>query len=63
MTAHLDNPALLGVSEEDIAIYNTPDGMLYQQHLVDEAFEIYIDTKHFKKENKIYSHEEQVCVF
>ncbi|KAF2363096.1 HEAT repeat [Trinorchestia longiramus] len=58
----LDDPRLLDITEEDLAIYNTPEGKLYHQHLVDEAFELNLDTKHVKKTTKVYSHQEQVMM-
>lgn len=33
---HLNNPKLTQVSEEDFAIFNTPEGTLYNQSVVEE---------------------------
>ena len=62
MVKSLDKPKLLEITEEDYAIFRTPEGKLYHQHLVDDAFEINLDTKHVKKTSKVYSHKEQVMM-
>ena len=62
MVKSLDKPKLLEITEEDYAIFKTPEGKLYHQHLVDDAFEINLDTKHVKKTSKVYSHKEQVMM-
>ena len=58
----LDDPRLLDVTDEEYAIFQIPEGELYHQELVDEAFEINVDTKHVKKSSKVYSHKEQVLM-
>ncbi|ROT65240.1 Translational activator GCN1 [Penaeus vannamei] len=40
---HLNNPKLTQVSEEDFAIFNTPEGTLYNQSVVEEAFEDHLN--------------------
>lgn len=62
LVEQLDNPQLLDVTEEDYAIYETPDDKLYHQNLVDEAFELNLETKNVKKTSKVYSHKEQVIM-
>lgn len=62
LVSALDDPRLLDVTEEELAIYHTPEGKLYHQHLVDDAFELNLDTKHVKKTTKVYSHQEQVAM-
>jgi hypothetical protein len=36
LSASFDDPRLLEITDEDLAIYNTPEGKLFHQHLVDE---------------------------
>ncbi|XP_047737876.1 eIF-2-alpha kinase activator GCN1 isoform X2 [Hyalella azteca] len=62
LSTSLDDPRLLEITDEDLAIYNTPEGKLFHQHLVDDAFELNLDTKHVKKTTKVYTHQEQVMM-
>lgn len=59
---HLNNPKLTQVSEEDFAIFNTPEGTLYNQSVVEEAFEDHLNIQNVKKSNKVYSHKEQLMM-
>ncbi|KAB7504018.1 eIF-2-alpha kinase activator GCN1 [Armadillidium nasatum] len=58
----LDEPALNEVTEEEIAIYTTPEGVLYNQTAVEQAFQNELNVKNVKKTTKAYSHKEQMMM-
>ncbi|XP_037791429.1 eIF-2-alpha kinase activator GCN1-like [Penaeus monodon] len=60
--SRINNPKLMQVSEEDFAIFNTPEGTLYNQSVVEEAFEDHLNIQNVKKSNKVYSHKEQLMM-
>ncbi|KAK7073636.1 eIF-2-alpha kinase activator GCN1 [Halocaridina rubra] len=60
--AKLNNPKLVQISEEDYNIYLTPVGTLYNQSVVEKAFEDHLNLKNVKKSSKVYSHKEQLLM-
>lgn len=60
--SRLNNPKLVQVTDEDYAIYQTPEGTLYNQSVVEKAFEDHLNIKNVKKSNKVYSHKEQIMM-
>ncbi|XP_071537961.1 stalled ribosome sensor GCN1 [Panulirus ornatus] len=60
--SRLNNPKLVEVTDEDYAIYLTPEGTLYNQTVVEKAFEDHLNIKNVKKSNKVYSHKEQIMM-
>ena len=58
----LATPGLTGVTKEDLAVWATPEGKLYNQQIVDDAYEDKINTQNVKKSNKVYSHEDQIAM-
>lgn len=62
INSRLNNPKLVQITDEDYAIYLTPEGTLYNQKVVEQAFEDHLNVKNVKKSNKVYSHKEQVMM-
>ncbi|KAG0719257.1 eIF-2-alpha kinase activator GCN1 [Chionoecetes opilio] len=62
INSRLNNPKLVQVSDEDYAIYLTPEGTLHNQRVVEQAFEDHLNIKNVKKSNKVYSHKEQMMM-
>ncbi|KAG7170707.1 eIF-2-alpha kinase activator GCN1-like 1 [Homarus americanus] len=60
--SRLNNTKLVQVTDVDYAIYMTPEGTLYNQSVVEKAFEDHLNIKNVKKSNKVYSHKEQIMM-
>ncbi|KAK3887663.1 hypothetical protein Pcinc_008247 [Petrolisthes cinctipes] len=60
--SHISNPKLVQIPDEEFAIYMTPEGTLYNQEVVEKAFEDHLNLKNVKKSNKVYSHKEQIMM-
>merc|ERR1711913_147679 len=58
----LHDPQLLEITDIDYEIYKTPEGTLHNNEVVEKAFEDQLNLKNVKKNNKVYSHKEQVIM-
>ncbi|XP_068244259.1 stalled ribosome sensor GCN1 [Palaemon carinicauda] len=58
----LNDPRLVQITDEEYAIFQTPRGTLYNQSVVEKAFEDHLNLKNVKKSNKVYSHKEQLLM-
>lgn len=56
----LRQPQLRSVTEQECAIFHTPDGVLYNHSVLDRLVEATSETKNIKRESKAYSYKEQM---
>ncbi|XP_063969205.1 stalled ribosome sensor GCN1-like [Lytechinus pictus] len=55
----LGNPGFVGITLEEFAMYRTPEGVLYDQSVIEKNAEK-LDKGSMKRENKAYSYKEQL---
>uniref|UniRef100_A0A8R1U018 TOG domain-containing protein n=1 Tax=Onchocerca volvulus TaxID=6282 RepID=A0A8R1U018_ONCVO len=56
----IDIERYVSITNREIAIYNTPDGVLYNTAVLELSYEEEFGIKNVKRENKLYKYKEQI---